>query len=322
MSEADGALISHLDDLQARLSRVAALSAPVDVAVASARPSPARALKSRAAHSPRPTPVPHSPPASPALEGRAAYYQTRDVVPRRAKARHQLGGSETARGPPSPFATRHETTRDYGSALFHHRANAPPERASSERVFRLPQTSNEPRGVRVLSGEGLELQRERENAYDYDASFYVAELDATRAKLLDAESRFSVARRDAEVLAERLRLAGEAETACAARVAAIVEEAEFVAREATRGMARRSESLYAERESGERVVEEKRFFRKGDGAFASRAAAARVAAAEARGEAARLVSALGADPELADGLVRKLGEVSRLVADLAAAGEE
>ena len=61
---------------------------------------------------------------------------------------------------------------------------------------------------------------------------------------------------------------------------------------------------------------------KGDGAFASRAAAARVAAAEARGEAARLVSALGADPELADGLVRKLGEVSRLVADLAAAGEE
>jgi hypothetical protein len=321
MSEADGALISHLDDLQARLSRVAALSAPVDVAVASARPSPARALKSRAAHSPRPTPVPHSPPASPALEGRAAYYQTRDVVPRRAKARHQLGGSETARGPPSPFATRHETTRDYGSALFHHRANAPPERASSERVFRLPQTSNEPRGVRV-EGEGLELQRERENAYDYDASFYVAELDATRAKLLDAESRFSVARRDAEVLAERLRLAGEAETACAARVAAIVEEAECVAREATRGMARRSESLYAERESGERVVEEKRFFRKGDGAFASRAAAARVAAAEARGEAARLVSALGADPELADGLVRKLGEVSRLVADLAAAGEE
>jgi hypothetical protein len=321
MSEADGALISHLDDLQARLSRVAALSAPVDVAVASARPSPARALKSRAAHSPRPTPVPHSPPASPALEGRAAYYQTRDVVPRRANARHQLGGSETARGPPSPFATRHETTRDYGSALFHHRANAPPERASSERVFRLPQTSNEPRGVRV-EGEGLELQREREKGASYDASFYVAELDATRAKLLDAESRFSVARRDAEVLAERLRLAGEAETACAARVAAIVEEAEFVAREATRGMARRSESLYTERESGEREEEEKRFFRKGDGAFASRAAAARVAAAEARGEAARLVSALGADPELADGLVRKLGEVSRLVADLAAAGEE
>ena len=189
-------------------------------------------------------------------------------------------------------------------------------------MFRLPQTSNEPRGVRV-EGEGLELQRERENAYDYDASFYVAELDATRAKLLDAESRFSVARRDAEVLAERLRLAGEAETARAARVAAIVEEAECVAREATRGMARRSESLYAERESGEREEEEKRMVQgKGDGAFASRAAAARVAAAEARGEAARLVSALGADPELADGLVRKLGEVSRLVADLAAAGEE
>jgi hypothetical protein len=320
MSEADGALISHLDDLQARLSRVAALSAPVDVAVASARPSPARALKSRAAHSPRPTPVPHSPPASPALEGRAAYYQTRDVVPRRAKARHQLGGSETARGPPSPFATRHETTRDYGSALFHHRANAPPERASSSPI-RPPRASNEPRGVRSEE-KGLELQRERENAYDYDASFYVAELDATRAKLLDAESRFSAARRDAEVLAERLRLAGEAEAACAARVAAIVEEAEFVAREATRGMARRSESLYTERESGEREEEEKRFFRKGDGAFASRAAAARVAAAEARGEAARLVSALGADPELADGLVRKLGEVSRLVADLAAAAEE
>jgi hypothetical protein len=317
MSEADGALISHLDDLQARLSRVAALSAPVDVAVASARPSPARALKSRAAHSPRPTPVPHSPPASPALEGRAAYYQTRDVVPRRAKARHQLGGSETARGPPSPFATRHETTRDYGSALFHHRANAPPERASSSPI-RPPRASNEPRGVRSEE-KGLELQRERENAYDYDASFYVAELDATRAKLLDAESRFSAARRDAEVLAERLRLAGEAEAACAARVAAIVEEAEFVAREATRGMARRSET---ERESGEREEEETRFFRKGDGAFASRAAAARVAAAEARGEAARLVSALGADPELADGLVRKLGEVSRLVADLAAAAEE
>jgi hypothetical protein len=317
MSEADGALISHLDDLQARLSRVAALSAPVDVAVASARPSPARALKSRAAHSPRPTPVPHSPPASPALEGRAAYYQTRDVVPRRAKARHQLGGSETARGPPSPFATRHETTRDYGSALFHHRANAPPERASSSPIC-LPPASNELRGVRV-EGEGVELQREREKGASYDASFYVAELDATRAKLLDAESRFSVARRDAEVLAERLRLAGEAEAACAARVAAIVEEAEFVAREATRGMARRSET---ERESGEREEEETRFFRKGDGAFASRAAAARVAAAEARGEAARLVSALGADPELADGLVRKLGEVSRLVADLAAAAEE
>ena len=49
---------------------------------------------------------------------------------------------------------------------------------------------------------------------------------------------------------------------------------------------------------------------------------ARVAAAEARGEAARLVSALGADPELAKGLVRRLGEVSRLVADLAAAAEE
>jgi hypothetical protein len=254
MSEADGALISHLDDLQARLSRVAALSAPVDVAVASARPSPARALKSRAAHSPRPTPVPHSPPASPALEGRAAYYQTRDVVPRRAKARHQLGGSETARGPPSPFATRHETTRDYGSALFHHRANTPPERASSSPI-RPPRASNEPRGVRSEE-KGLELQRERENAYDYDASFYVAELDATRAKLLDAESRFSAARRDAEVLAERLRLAGEAEAACAARVAAIVEEAEFVAREATRGMARRSETRDLERESGEREEDE------------------------------------------------------------------
>ena len=238
----------------------------------------------------------------------------------RAKARHQLGGSETARGPPSPFATRHETTRDYGSALFHHRANAPPERASSSPIC-LPPASNELRGVRV-EGEGVELQRERENAYDYDASFYVAELDATRAKLLDAESRFSAARRDAEVLAERLRLAGEAEAACAARVAAIVEEAEFVAREATRGMARRSETRDLERESGEREEEEKRFFRKGDGAFASRAAAARVAAAEARGEAARLVSALGADPELADGLFRKLGEVSRLVADLAAAAEE
>ena len=50
--------------------------------------------------------------------------------------------------------------------------------------------------------------------------------------------------------------------------------------------------------------------------------AARVAAAEARGEAARLISALGADPELANGLVRRLGEVSRLVADLAAAAEE
>ena len=195
-----------------------------------------------------------------------------------------------------------------------------PERASSSPI-RPPRASNEPRGVRSEE-KGLELQRERENAYDYDASFYVAELDATRAKLLDAESRFSVARRDAEVLAERLRLAGEAEAACAARVAAIVEEAEFVAREATRGMARRSETRDLERESREREEEEKRFFRKGDGAFASRAAAARVAAAEARGEAARLVSALGADPELADGLVRKLGEVSRLVADLAAAGEE
>ena len=74
-----------------------------------------------------------------------------------------------------------------------------------------------------------------------------------------------------------------------------------------------------ERKRGAREKKEKR---KGDDAFASRAAAARVAAAEARGEAARLVSALGADPELADGLVRKLGEVSRLVADLAAAAEE
>lgn len=322
MREADGALISHLDDLQARLSRVAALSAPVDVAFASARPSPARALKSRAAHSPRPTPVPHSPPASPALEGRAAYYQTRDIVPRRAKARHQLGGSETARGPPSPFATRHETTRDFrDSALFHHRANAPPSPRASSSPIRPSPASNEPP---PSEREGLERgQRERENVLrkTYDASFYVAELDATRAKLLDAESRFSAARRDAEVLAERLRLAGEAEAACAARVVAIVEEAERVAREATRGTARRSEIIMSETER-KRGAREKKEKRKGDDAFASRAAAARVAAAEARGEAARLVSALGADPELADGLVRKLGEVSRLVADLAAAAEE
>lgn len=116
MSEADGALISHLDDLQARLSRVAALSAPVDVAVGSARSSPARALKKRAAHSPRPTSL-VSPLASPALEGRAAYYQTRDVVPGRAKRRyeipprHEPGGSDTTRTPPSLHATHHHETR-------------------------------------------------------------------------------------------------------------------------------------------------------------------------------------------------------------------
>ena len=115
MSEADGALISHLDDLQARLSRVAALSAPVDVAVGSVRSSPARALKKRAAHSPRPTSL-VSPLASPALEGRAAYYQTRDVVPGRAKRRYEIPsrhepGARTRREDPRRSTRRIITRR-------------------------------------------------------------------------------------------------------------------------------------------------------------------------------------------------------------------
>ena len=119
MSEADGALISHLDDLQARLSRVAALSAPVDVAVGSVRSSPARALKKRAAHSPRPTSL-VSPLASPALEGRAAYYQTRDVVPGRAKRRYEIPsrhepGARTRRG--SRRSTRPIITRRVSDVL-------------------------------------------------------------------------------------------------------------------------------------------------------------------------------------------------------------
>ena len=137
MSEADGALAHLLDDLQARLSRVAALSAPVDVAVGSVRSSPARALKKRAAHSPRPTSL-VSPLASPALEGRAAYYQTRDVVPGRA--------SDDTKSPPDtsrglgheeriPVAPRDASSRDASrtydrKAFFFRRRPGRPPRAS------------------------------------------------------------------------------------------------------------------------------------------------------------------------------------------------
>ena len=126
-------------------------------------------------------------------------------------------------------------------------------------------------------------------------------------------------------------MAGEAEAAHAERVAAIVEEAERVALEATRaqgtGTRRRggaggtAASLRGRRRRRRERDERKK---RRVGVFPRRRArgGARVAAAEARGEAARLISALGADPELANGLVRRLGEVSRLVADLAAAAEE
>ena len=355
MSEADGALISHLDDLQARLSRVAALSAPVDVAVGSVRSSPARALKKRAAHSPRPTSL-VSPLASPALEGRAAYYQTRDVVPGRAKrryeipSRHEPGGSDTKRGSPSLHATHHHETR-LGRMTGRHFFSSPPRSPaarvaaeSSDQQLDEPRERESgksrpspPRSLRQFSSGLTWTVTERPSFRDDDAAFEknaaatVAELDATRARALAAESGLRAARGEVAVLAERLRMAGEAEAAHAERVAAIVEEAERVALEAMRaqgtgtrgGAAAPAEPPRLSADGGAgggNATKEK----KEGGRFplASRAAAARVAAAEARGEAARLISALGADPELANGLVRRLGEVSRLVADLAAAAEE
>ena len=355
MSEADGALISHLDDLQARLSRVAALSAPVDVAVGSVRSSPARALKKRAAHSPRPTSL-VSPLASPALEGRAAYYQTRDVVPGRAKrryeipSRHEPGGSDTKRGSPSLHATHHHETR-LGRMTGRHFFSSPPRSPaarvaaeSSDQQLDEPRERESgksrpspPRSLRQFSSGLTGTVTERPSFRDDDAAFEknaaatVAELDATRARALAAESGLRAARGEVAVLAERLRMAGEAEAAHAERVAAIVEEAERVALEAMRaqgtgtrgGAAAPAEPPRHSADGGAgggNATKEK----KEGGRFplASRAAAARVAAAEARGEAARLISALGADPELANGLVRRLGEVSRLVADLAAAAEE
>ena len=355
MSEADGALISHLDDLQARLSRVAALSAPVDVAVGSVRSSPARALKKRAAHSPRPTSL-VSPLASPALEGRAAYYQTRDVVPGRAKrryeipSRHEPGGSDTKRGSPSLHATHHHETR-LGRMTGRHFFSSPPRSPaarvaaeSSDQQLDEPRERESgksrpspPRSLRQFSSGLTGTVTERPSFRDDDAAFEknaaatVAELNATRARALAAESGLRAARGEVAVLAERLRMAGEAEAAHAERVAAIVEEAERVALEAMRaqgtgtrgGAAAPAEPPRLSADGGAgggNATKEK----KEGGRFpsASRAAAARVAAAEARGEAARLISALGADPELANGLVRRLGEVSRLVADLAAAAEE
>lgn len=345
MSEADGALISHLDDLQARLSRVAALSAPVDVAVGSVRSSPARALKKRAAHSPRPTSL-VSPLASPALEGRAAYYQTRDVVPGRAKrryeipSRHEPGGSDTKRGSPSLHATHHHETRlgriDMTGWHFFSSPPTSPAESSDQQLDepRERESGNSrpspPRSPRQFSSGLTGTVTERPSFRDDDPAFEknknaaatVAELDATRARALAAESDLRAARGEVAVLAERLRLAGEAEAAHAERVAAIVKEAERVALEATRaqGPAEPPRLSADGGAGGGNATKEK----KEGGRFpsASRAAAARVAAAEARGEAARLISALGADPELANGLVRRLGEVSRLVADLAAAAEE
>ena len=355
MSEADGALISHLDDLQARLSRVAALSAPVDVAVGSARSSPARALKKRAAHSPRPTSL-VSPLASPALEGRAAYYQTRDVVPGRAKRRyeipprHEPGGSDTTRTPPSLHATHHHETRVgrvstgghfFSSPRRSFAARVADQQSSDQQLDEVtvgksrpsPPRASKPFSIddnRQSTGTVTERPRFGDDRDDFRSSKNaaaknVAELDATRARALAAESGLRAARGDVAVLAERLRLANEAEAAHAERVAAIVNEAERVALEATRALGTRGEVFAAApAEPPPRLSADGGA---GDGnatrfPLASRAAAARVAAAEARGEAARLVSALGADPELANGLVRRLGEVSRLVADLAAAAEE
>ena len=347
MSEADGALISHLDDLQARLSRVAALSAPVDVAVGSVRSSPARALKKRAAHSPRPTSL-VSPLASPALEGRAAYYQTRDVVPGRAKrryeipSRHEPGGSDTKRGSPSLHATHHHETRLGRSMTGRHFFSSPPmspaarvAAESSDQQLDEPRERESgnsrpspPRSVlrTTLTGTVTERPsfRDDDPAFEKNknAAATVAELNATRARALAAESGLRAARGEVAVLAERLRMAGEAEAAHAERVAAIVEEAERVALEATRAQGTAEPPrLSADGGAGGGNATK---VKKEGGRFpsASRAAAARVAAAEARGEAARLISALGADPELANGLVRRLGEVSRLVADLAAAAGE
>jgi hypothetical protein len=355
MSEADGALISHLDDLQARLSRVAALSAPVDVAVGSARSSPARALKKRAAHSPRPTSL-VSPLASPALEGRAAYYQTRDVVPGRAKRRYEIpprhepppGGSDTTRTPPSLHATHHHETRVgrvrtgrlfFSSPRPSFAARVADRQSSDQQLDEVtvgkqldesPPRASKPFSPRQSTGTVTERPRRGDDRDDdprssknANVAANVAELDATRARALAAESGLRAARGDVAVLAERLRLANEAEAAHAERVAAIVNEAERVALEATRASGTRVFAAAAadspprlSADGGADDGDATRF------PLASRAAAARVAAAEARGEAARLVSALGADPELAKGLVRRLGEVSRLVADLAAAAEE
>ena len=218
MSEADGALISHLDDLQARLSRVAALSAPVDVAVGSVRSSPARALKKRAAHSPRPTSL-VSPLASPALEGRAAYYQTRDVVPGRAKrryeipSRHEPGGSDTKRGSPSLHATHHHETR-LGRMTGRHFFSSPPRSPaarvaaeSSDQQLDEPRERESgksrpspPRSLRQFSSGLTGTVTERPSFRDDDAAFEknaaatVAELDATRARALAAESGLRAAR--------------------------------------------------------------------------------------------------------------------------------
>ena len=320
MSEADGALISHLDDLQARLSRVAALSAPVDVAVGSVRSSPARALKKRAAHSPRPTSL-VSPLASPALEGRAAYYQTRDVVPGRAKrryeipSRHEPGGSDTKRGSPSLHATHHHETR-LGRMTGRHFFSSPPRSPaarvaaeSSDQQLDEPRERESgksrpspPRSLRQFSSGLTGTVTERPSFRDDDAAFEknaaatVAELDATRARALAAESGLRAARGEVAVLAERLRMAGEAEAAHAERVAAIVEEAERVALEAMRAQGTGTRGCAAAPAEpprlsadggagGGNATKEK----KEGGRFplASRAAAARVAAAEARGEAAR-----------------------------------
>ena len=338
MSGSDGALITRLNDLQSRLTRVASLAPAVELNVASVLSRPEFANWSmpefaKLKHHDD-TLHPRSPlPPSPSLQGRAAYFRDHDVVPRRGKKQLHLKApgpltiGETAHSPWAKqlHSSGFQSPGDAHNPEPHSTLTTPRRKANDTYVFR------ESPVVGVLSNAQGDAHYDNLSSHPPSPSVVsanassLAELDNTRARLVASEIHLAAASRAVEVLQSKLALAETRETEMARTVAGVVADAERIVE-----MARRTNVIQREQPGDEKLVTARSADDGGNGSICetfhsndvdprwSRAAAVRVAVAEAVGEAKRLCAEFWIPKTETEGLFQKLKEISAGVSEVAA----
>ena len=304
MSGSAVALVSRLDELQSRLSRVASLSTPVDVDVSSARSTQAPREFSNAvgkpmhdAHTPLHTPLL----TSPSLEGRAAYFLNHDVAP------YSKGKQKRSTVSESNLNTFSEP----------HKITPAPRKLNDAYVFKESPT------VAVLSNgyhdNNYKSSRLTQSPHEKTLNASITELtelDKTRARLIESKTRETAALRRVEILQSKLTDADEREAKMARKVASVVADAERIVRMARRGLTEQGKGK--EKDGDIDDVNDVNLDDNPSSNQSRRAASVRVSVAEAAGELNRLASSFGIPKAETHNLFRKLKEIAVGVAEIAA----
>lgn len=318
MSGSDGALVSRLDELQSRLSRVASLSTPVDVDVSSARSTQAPREFSNAvgkpmhdAHTPLHTPLL----TSPSLEGRAAYFLNHDVAPySKGKQKRSTVNMNEKHKTWSKVAMSESNLNTFSEP---HKITPAPRKLNDAYVFKESPT------VAVLSNgyhdNNYKSSRLPQSPHEKTLNASITELtelDKTRARLIESKTRETAALRRVEILQSKLTDADEREAKMARKVASVVADAERIVRMARRGLTEQGKGK--EKDGDIDDVNDVNLDDNPSSNQSRRAASVRVSVAEATGELNRLASSFGIPKAETYNLFRKLKEIAVGVAEIAA----